>query len=295
MRSLCFLIFVGLLAGCASEHVVNPTISAPVEAQSKVQFSGEEGLMLAGTLQFPAAKFEGKRAAIVFQHGCGGPGANGRLSPRHQAAMDWAAERGMIALHVASLSPRGETELCTQKFSTRKVLNKHRVADAFAGLAYLASHPRVDASRIALWGWSHGGSSVLGAMNVRASQAQPNRFAAAIAFYPGCSAFAQAKPAYRVASPTHILIGDADDWTPAAPCIALSAAVLQSGKPLSISLFPGAYHGFDDPNPSAKLRVRADVPNGVTPGKGVTVGPNPAAREQAMATVERFLREHLTF
>jgi dienelactone hydrolase len=298
MRLLCVAAMGLMMAGCANE----PKSSAILQnqfttsaAQSTVRFGGGEGLTLVGHLRLPAAQFEGKRAAIVFQHGCGGPGANGKLSMRHQAAMDWAVAQGMVALHVDSLSPRGEKELCTQKFSERKITQKHRVADAYAGLAYLADHSRVDASRIALWGWSHGGSSVLGAMNSQTSQVQPRRFAAAVAFYPGCSAFARATSGYAVSNPTHILIGEADDWTPAPPCVALSEKVTRAGKPLSISLFPGAYHGFDDPNPQAKLRVRVDVPNGVNPGKGVTVGPNSAAREQAMTDVARFLREHLAY
>jgi hypothetical protein len=39
--------------------------------------------------------------------------------------------------------------------------------------------------------------------------------------------------------------------------------------------------------------VRTDVPNGVNPGRGVHVGPNPAAREAANASVRAFLRQRL--
>jgi hypothetical protein len=41
------------------------------------------------------------------------------------------------------------------------------------------------------------------------------------------------------------------------------------------------------------LRVRKDVPNGVNPGKGVTVGSNSVAREKAYAEVVEFLRGRL--
>jgi dienelactone hydrolase len=281
---------VALLQGCAevpritekttqtAPQVLEPFALTP-GTQTTVKLPGDDGLTLIAHLKIPAAQFgqksTQKSAAVVFQHGCGGPGANGRLSLRHQAAMDWAAERGLIGLHVDSLTPRGEKEICTQKFSERKIVQKHRVADAYAALRYLAAHPQVDASKIVLWGWSHGGSSVLGAMNSAAATPVANsetlRFASAISFYPGCSAFAQSRTPYRVSSPK-----------------ALGEAAARAGQPLTVVLYPDAYHGFDDPNPNAKVRVRPEVPNGVRPGQGVTVGPNPHSRELAMQAVEAF-------
>jgi hypothetical protein len=38
---------------------------------------------------------------------------------------------------------------------------------------------------------------------------------------------------------------------------------------------------------------RLDVPNGVHPGQGVTVGPNPGARATANVRVRAFLRDRL--
>ena len=53
----------------------------------------------------------------------------------------------------------------------------------------------------------------------------------------------------------------------------------------------------DDPHNSdprfTRVRVRTEVPNGVNPGKGVTTGPNPAAREDAKKRVLQFFRTHL--
>ena len=77
-------------------------------------------------------------------------------------------------------------------------------------------------------GWSHGGSTTLATINAgnrevasfSDSSAAPPFFRAAVAFYPGCT------PASRDAQwhpgvPTRILIGAADDWTPASACEAL--------------------------------------------------------------------------
>lgn len=52
--------------------------------------------------------------------------------------------------------------------------------------------------------------------------------------------------------------------------------------------YPDTYHDFDNPGITA-ARVRHEVPNGVKPGAGVTVAPNPVAREDAKKRVLDFL------
>ena len=84
-----------------------------------------------------------------------------------------------------------------------------------------------------------------------------------------------------------MLVGEADDWTPAAPCKALARAA-EGPKP-EIESFAGAYHGFDS---EAPLRLRKDVPNGVHPGQGVHVGGNAAAWRASEERLLRFLSEH---
>ena len=41
----------------------------------------------------------------------------------------------------------------------------------------------------------------------------------------------------------------------------------------------------------ARMRVRTEVPNGVNKEKGVTVAPDPKAREDAMAKIDALLRK----
>ena len=57
---------------------------------------------------------------------------------------------------------------------------------------------------------------------------------------------------------------------------------------MQIVTYAGAYHDFDNPG-AAGLRVRKDVPNGVHPGSGVTVGADPPARADALLRVKGFL------
>ena len=106
----------------------------------------------------------------------------------------------------------------------------------------------------------------------------------AIAFSPGCEA--DLKRGDEPSVPVLMLVGQADDWTPAAPCRALAREAAEP-KP-EIEQYAGAFHGFDS---AAPVRLRNDVPNGVIPGQGVHVGGNPAAWAASRQRMMKFLAE----
>ncbi|MBI5716847.1 MAG: dienelactone hydrolase family protein [Burkholderiales bacterium] len=230
--------------------------------------------------------------ALLLLHGCGGlferPRAERQLGPRYT---ELAAALNALGIHVLvtdSLTPRGERELCTQRTGERKVTQLQRRRDALGALAWLARQPGVDAARLGLLGWSNGGSTVLAATNlvhpeVRRAAVRPSL---AVAFYPGCEA--ELRRGYRPSAPLLMLLGEADDWTPAAPCKVLAARAAASVPAPQWEAYEGAHHGFDG---TAPLRLRRDVPNGANPGQGVHVGAHPEARAAARARLERFLRE----
>ncbi|WP_295855579.1 dienelactone hydrolase family protein [uncultured Xylophilus sp.] len=256
------------------------------EPLQPVAFDSLDGTPLRAWLLMPDGA---PRGTVVALHGCGGLYATsgprgGLLNARHAAMGEMLAADGYAVLFPDSLRPRGETQLCTQKIGQRSIDQSHRRADALAALAWVARQPWADARRIAVLGWSHGGSAVLAATDAtrESVKASPHRFAAAIAFYPGCSA--PLRSGYRPAAPLTLLLGALDDWTPPVPCIALGEAV-----GADVQVYPDSYHDFD--NPSGRLRVRTDVPNGTQPGRGVHVGPNPAARTAAYAHVRMVLRD----
>jgi dienelactone hydrolase len=242
--------------------------------------------------------------AVIVLHGCGGmysalPGRTGELS-RHNAA--WTADllgEGYAVLFPDSFNPRGQREVCTTAPALRTINAGRRRLDALGALAWLAAQRGIDGERIALLGFSHGGSTTLAAINARDNAViafrdvpdAPRFFRAAVAFYPGCRAFHAAGERWQPAMPARIYIGEKDDWTPAAPCVALGEARRARGEPFAVTVYAESHHGFD--SPAGRVVVRRNVPGGVNPGQGVTVGPNPeagaAAREQARA----FLRERL--
>lgn len=234
----------------------------------------------------------GLHPAVVMVHGCGGAyGRDGQLNARHQMWGDFLAAQGYVALMLDSFSARGYRQICTTKFSERTLKEADRVGDAYAALAYLRQLPQVDPARVALLGWSHGGGVTLTAIS-QAPVAGQAGFKAAVSFYPGCTSRNKKADSFHPYAPLLLLIGEADDWTPAAPCKALAASVAARGEPMHIVTYPDTFHDFDSPALTAP-RVRADVPNGVNPGAGVTTAPNPAAREDAKLRVKAFLAEHL--
>jgi dienelactone hydrolase len=232
-----------------------------------------------------------KKPAVIMLHGCGGIGRDRKLNARHAMWKDWLNERGFVVVFPESFTSRGFEEICTQKFSDRTLKQSDRVDDVIAARRWLIARDDIDASRIVLWGFSHGGGTVLATITKRIGEelAPETKFAQAISFYPGCTSYMMSARVPKISSPLALLIGEADDWTPAAPCKAWVKTLLEYKLPATITTFPDAFHDFDNPN--GKLRVRKDVPNGVNgTEKGVTVGPNPEAREAAKRQVAELLK-----
>lgn len=272
--SLTFLsAWVGAIVAC--------TTTAAAET---VTFPGD-GVTLRATLARPAGN--GPFPAVIALHGCSGLyDKDGALSARHA---DWAERlvaKGFIVLLPDSFGSRGAASQCrTSDRVTRP--SRERVADAVAAKAYLQSRPDVQANAISLLGWSNGGSTVLYAVQKSGApkDGRPD-FVKAVAFYPGCRVPAE-NGKWHARLPLLILIGAADDWTPAAPCESLAATAKASGEPVSIMVYPEAYHDFDHPDLKVHT-VTGLAYTGSRTGRAHT-GTNPAARQDALARVPAFL------
>jgi dienelactone hydrolase len=249
-----------------------------------VSFPSLDGTQIKAWVFRPAAKPTG---SVVALHGCGGlyakSGARkGQLNARHQSMADMLVAQGYAVVFPDSLSARGVASLCLQKIGTRSINQTVRRRDALATLNWVAAQSWATPSKIALLGWSHGGSAVLAATDAHQPEvaAQAVKPKLAIAFYPGCSAARKAH--YQPNTRLVLFLAAKDDWTPLGPCVELGKL---AGA--EVNVYADSYHDFDNPRGTVKLH-RA-VPNGVNPGSGVHAGPNPQAREQAYAR----LRERL--
>ncbi len=300
------------VAPAASERLTLPSLDR----------RGGEPVQLAGHWYRAEAAAPGAPAMLLL-HGCSGlVDGRGRVGERFAEMATRLNAMGIHALAVDSLRPRGEREICTQGAGQRKVTQLQRRRDTLAALQWLAQHPEVDPRRIGVLGWSNGGSTVLAATNLRHPEvsAAALRPSLAAAYYPGCEA--ELERGYRPSAPLLLLLGEADDWTPAAPCVALAvrgapdrgetaaarasaaaaaalpasagasaaaAAPAAGGVPAPLwEQYAGAHHGFDGNGP---LRLRRDGPGGARPGQGVQVGGEAAARAATWARLERDIRE----
>lgn len=227
--------------------------------------------------------------AMVLLHGCAG------VEPLHARWAKWLTERGYVALVVDSWAPRGMVENCSR--DTPDVERTDRFDDAFGALRYLQSRPFVDPHRIGAMGWSNGGVFAMAVINgpslerarKRGVTLPPIGFRFGIAIYPGgCFSLVDE----QVVAPLLLLIGEADDWTPAATCAKMVSAMRVKGADATIAIYPGAYHYFD--NADYPLQVLPDVENRYKPGgHGATVAYQPEAAAAAFAQVEAFLVWHL--
>ena len=299
MKRLLVALLLGIVAAHADARRVEVVTFASLDHDAAGAVT-LRGVLLLPPRATPAGGFP----AIVALHGCGGmyakrDGHQGELAERLALRADPWLRDGYAVLFPDSFGARGAREICTIRHGERTITATRRRLDALGALAYLVSRTDIARGRIALVGWSHGGSAALQAANAEDPAVaqfldQPNAppfFRAVIAYYPGCATPLRARDRYRPGTPTRIYIGELDDWTPAATCVALGAAMVRSGGDLLVTTYPGSYHAFDSPAGSVVRRL--DVPNGVHPGEGVHVGPNPAARKAANASVRAFLRERL--
>ena len=250
----------------------------------------------AGTLQIPAYWFDTEgsepRPVVIGLHGCGGGlDSKGNFAERLFRYGGYFNAERMHFLALDSFTPRGQKSICGTPTRLRTIRESDRREDVFAAIDWLVKQPNVDATKIVVLGWSHGGQTVLSVADatdsyVKAKKVQPR---ANIAFYPGCLASNQMWN-YEVHSPLLIMIGELDDWTPAAQCVTLRDRLKRNKANALVDLvvYPGSYHGFDGTGP---VIVRDGVAN--TRSGTATVGGNPVARQAAHARLFEFLSAQL--
>lgn len=235
-----------------------------------VRFKSLDGQTeLVGYLYAPSGTHKGAAPAVVMMHGRAGPyssAADGRfdastLSRRHVAWGEIWAEQGYFALLVDSFGPRGFAEgfpIHSHKDRPEAVNEVTvRPLDAYAALLYLRDRPDVDPRRIALQGWSNGGSATIATLSTdvfetpqiaAAGLGPQNGFQGGLALYPACGLHDKFVDGYRPYAPLRLMSGDADEEVSTERCASLVEASAGKGGDIAIKIYPGATHGFDDPN-----------------------------------------------
>lgn len=174
------------------------------------------------------------------------PGSSG-VGPREERWADELVKVGVGSFIVDSFTGRGIRETATDQ---SQLSSLGMIVDAYRALALVATHPRVDARRIILTGAFRGGIVALYA-SMKRFQRMHNpssaEFAAYFPFYPYCNAryTADEDVADR---PIVIFHGEADDYTPIAPCREYVGRLRSAGKTnVSLTAYPRVGHSFDNP------------------------------------------------
>jgi dienelactone hydrolase len=231
-RTTAFL--AALVLAQASLAAATETIPAVVELETPLSASQP----LQGFLREPEGA--GPSPAVVLLHPCSG---NWR-----QLDERWAkriASWGYVTLTVDSFGPRGLKNTCTSGAPVDLAF------DAYRALDFLVRKPFVDPARVAVLGFSQGGWLTLTSVEHGVvEKVARHKFRSAVAFYPPCLGFKD-----DMTVPTLIMVGELDDWTLAAECRRMAegrddygiSRSKGAGVPISLIVYPGAYHSFDVP------------------------------------------------
>jgi dienelactone hydrolase len=253
---------------CVGVVLLAPTANAQFTRQEVIAFesammpvddflTGKKGtpVTLAGYLRLP--KSNEKNSVVVLFHGVTGLGGEG--GPVHE----WSRvlnEAGIATFAVDSFSGRGVATLA----EGARVSPLTRVVDAYRGLELLAKHPLVDANKIAVMGFSHGGGPALYSSLVRFQKmhGKPDlQFAAHISVYGFCGTTYR-QDEVLTQRPVLFLHGTADDWVPIGPCREYAARLSKAGVNARLIEYPNASHVFDGP----VLREPVKLPQAITLG-----------------------------
>lgn len=205
--------------------------------------AGAEAVNIRGHLFLPPGD-GAKLPAVVLLHGSGGV---------YDALLNYWPKQfnaaGMAVFVLDMFGPRGVQSTAEDQSS---VPFSADVADSFAALRLLATHPRIDPQRIALMGFSRGGTATLRANVTRiiASQQLPGglHYAAFIPTYAGgCAGVFRlvVKPGVFTPAPMLFIHGDADDYTPISACLDYADKIGKAGTPVQFVTLAGAQHKFD--------------------------------------------------
>lgn len=192
---------------------------------------------ISGTLKMPK-EVTGKVPAVIILHGAGG------VNEHYFEVADMMNEMGIAAFVIDSFEPRGiqsGVDILKKLFHSYST----RISDAYAALELLSTHPKIDKRRIAVMGYSHGAKVALfvASEKIRWSFiADDLRFAASIAYYPGC--FPQFRNIDFTDAPVLMLLAEKDNICPVEACLDYAQRIKDSGADIKAVVYKGAHHQF---------------------------------------------------
>jgi dienelactone hydrolase len=254
---------MAVITGTAAVNAAPPSGPLP----ERVTFASADGqTTLVGYVFKPEGLHSQRAPAIVMMHGRAGAyssAADGKYDPttlsgRHQKWGKIWAQLGYLALLVDGFGPRGYPHGFPRfSYDSRPAaLNEVTVRplDAYGALAYLRTRDDVIPDRIALQGWSNGGSATIASMSRTSpginAPTPATGFRAGLAFYPACGLKGQFDNGVLPYAPLVVFQGSADEEVSPRRCAELVEKSRALGGDVRYHLYPDATHDFDSPAPS---------------------------------------------
>ncbi|MCB4824811.1 dienelactone hydrolase family protein [Roseicella aerolata] len=182
--------------------------------------------------------------AVVLLHGAGGV-----LAAREHTYGRQFAAMGAAALVIDVFGARRDR---ATGFTERllEITESMAIADAYAGLRFLARRPEIDPRRVALIGFSYGAMATMFALSADVAERMApggERFAAHAAFYGPCIArFAEPR---TTGAPLLILYGTGDALIDPARCEEFAADARRGGSAVEVIGYTDALHQWDGGQP----------------------------------------------
>ena len=202
--------------------------------------SSSDPVTIVGTLSMPGNPGGKVPAAIILHTATGiqGPGAE------HYSEIARSLNSiGVAAFVVDSHKTR---KIKTLLDGLTKITFGQRVADAYAALKLLSTHPGIDKNRIAVIGLAGGGSAAIFAASKKVRHSLTNddlKFAAHISYYPVC--LYQFRNIDFTGAPILMLLAEKDNLAPPQLAMDYAERIRSSGVDIQVMVYEGAYHAFD--------------------------------------------------
>lgn len=218
-----------------------------------VSFVNDQNIKVTAKLYLPDTAYS-PSPVVVLLHGCAGIFSYSDPSKGIASLYkEWAARlnsAGYAALLVDSFTARNaEQNQCGNGANGVSEVTD-RPKDAYAAYNFLSKQRGIDISRVALLGWSHGGSSTMATLSDTMVKSGEQPYKSGFAFYPGCGLYSAfggiSTSTYRAYAALAIFHGDTDPLYQSGYCQQrIDNAFALGSYTLSMTAYPGAQHSFD--------------------------------------------------
>ncbi len=199
---------------------------------------------------------DGPFPALMLGHQCGGL-VFSKANPQaaNWSMLDWAKRfqnEGYVTLLIDFMGPRGAQQVC--QGPQAGVTLGRTVKDFYQASDFLRKLPYVIPDKVAMVGYSQGALIALfnNSKSFREEFRQNRGFDAYVSFYPPCRIMSLGPNKFVIdvvqkdmEKPHLLLLGGADNETPASDCESLIEPIKASGKPVQLHTYPNESHCWD--------------------------------------------------